>query len=134
MFVPKSRTFATVCGPFLLVSLALCSSCSRDCPELVQAPVIEEVLPRPQRLTSRWSYVPDDGFVPDKETAVRIAEAVLLPVYGSRQLESEKPWRASLEDDVWTVTGTLPPEVEGGTVVVELSKRDGRIIYLVHEQ
>ena len=75
--------------------------------------------------------VPD---LPDKQTAVKIAEAVLLPVFGSDVLASEKPWRASLEGEVWIVTGSLPPGAEGGTVVVELSKRDGRVLYLIHEE
>jgi len=34
------------------------------------------------------SYVPDSGFVPNAATAVRIAEAVWIPIYGEAQIES----------------------------------------------
>ena len=37
------------------------------------------------------SYAPKDGFVPDAMTAVKIAEAVLTPVYGKEKIESERP-------------------------------------------
>jgi len=34
-------------------------------------------------------YRPADGCVPDAITAVKIAEAVLIPVYGKKQIASE---------------------------------------------
>ncbi|MFZ3215341.1 MAG: NTF2 fold immunity protein [Candidatus Acidiferrales bacterium] len=53
------------------------------------------------------SFAPKEGFVPNAETAVKVAEAVLLPVYGEEQIISERPFKAALDGDVWTVTGTL---------------------------
>src|SRR5579862_4871288 len=47
-------------------------------------------------------------YVPDEQTAIRIAESVLIQRYGRDQIESEKPLTATLRDTVWTVTGTLP--------------------------
>src|ERR1700691_5039173 len=58
-------------------------------------------------LAQAQSYAPKDGFVPDPKTAVKIAEAVLIPVYGEKQIESEQPFKAVLENGVWTVDGTL---------------------------
>ena len=87
------------------------------------------------------SYVPKDGFVPDSPTAVKIAEAVLIPVYGKEQIESERPFNARLEGGVWTVWGTLHcPDGKGGittvcvggTAEVKLSKSDGRILSMIH--
>jgi hypothetical protein len=80
---------------------------------------------------------PKEGFVPNSETAVKIAEAVLVPVYGKKQIESEKPLTAKLKDDVWTVHGTLhcPDGAElcaGGVAVVEISKSDAHILSMVH--
>ena len=80
------------------------------------------------------SFVPKDGFVPDEATAVKVAEAILVPIYGEREIAGERPFRATLNGDTWTVIGTLPPHVVGGTAVVKLSKRDGRILYVIHEQ
>jgi hypothetical protein len=81
------------------------------------------------------SMRPKDGFVPDAKTAERIAEAVLIPVYGAEQISRERPFKAARRGDVWTVTGTLncgAPQCVGGTAVVEISKTSGAIISMVH--
>ena len=39
------------------------------------------------------SHTQKDGFVPDSITAVKIAEAVLVPVYGKEKIESEWPFK-----------------------------------------
>jgi hypothetical protein len=84
---------------------------------------------------------PKRGYVPDSATAVKIAEAVLIPVYGEKQIESERPFTAKLKDNVWTVCGTLNcPDGKGGTTTrcnggvaeVQISKIDGRILSLIH--
>ena len=83
-------------------------------------------------------YTPNEGFVPDKATAIRIAEAVLMPVYGEKQIESERPFKAILREGVWTVTGTLScPDGKtmhcvGGVAAVQISKSDARIISMIH--
>jgi|HubBroStandDraft_1064217.scaffolds.fasta_scaffold949904_1 hypothetical protein len=87
------------------------------------------------------SYTPKSGYVPDSVTAVKIGEAVLVPVYGERQIASERPFTASLKGDLWTVEGTLhcpdgkggtTTNCDGGTAVVKISKLDGRIVFMTH--
>ncbi len=87
------------------------------------------------------SYVPKDGFVPDSATAVKIAEAVLIPVYGKEKIESEQPFKAKLENGIWTVNGTLycpdgkggvAQDCDGGTAEVKLSRADGRVLKMIH--
>ena len=87
------------------------------------------------------SYKPPGGYVPDSATAVKIAEAVLVPIYGKKQIDSELPLNARLKDGVWTVTGTLRcPDGKGGTTsmcfggaaVVQISKADARILSMEH--
>lgn len=83
-----------------------------------------------------------DGYVPDSATAVRIGEAVLVPVYGKKLIESEEPFTAEVKDNVWTVSGTLycPNEkgglttggCEGGVATVHISKVDARVISMIH--
>jgi hypothetical protein len=86
-------------------------------------------------------YRPSSGFVPDSKTAVKIAEAVLMPVYGEKQIESERPFAAMLKGNVWTVSGTLrcpdgkggtTTSCEGGTAEVQIAKDDGRILSMIH--
>jgi NTF2 fold immunity protein of polymorphic toxin system component len=50
---------------------------------------------------------PKKEYVPDSDTAVKVAEAVLAPIYGQAKVESQEPFTAKLKDDVWTVSGTL---------------------------
>jgi NTF2 fold immunity protein len=82
-------------------------------------------------------------YVQNAETAVAIAEAVLIPVYGRQKIESERPYKAVLGGDVWRVSGTLycpngepqsesNPTCAGGVAVVELSKHDAHIISMTH--
>jgi hypothetical protein len=79
--------------------------------------------------------VPAAGFVPNAETAIRIAEAVWVPIYGEKLIASEKPFKATLRDDVWIVTGAdLPEGSLGGVAEAHISKRDGRILRVVHGQ
>ena len=78
------------------------------------------------------AYVPPAGFVPDSLTAVRIAEAVWTPIYGAAQIQGQRPFRASLQGDVWTVEGSLAPGWVGGVALAEISKRDGRILRVSH--
>ena len=84
---------------------------------------------------SQPSFKPKEGFVPNAETAVRIAEAVLVPVYGEKLILSERPFHATLEGDVWTVDGTLhcrAPQCDGGTARVEIAKSSGQILNMIH--
>jgi hypothetical protein len=86
-------------------------------------------------------YQPPSGYVPDSKTAVKIAEAVLIPVYGEKQIESERPLNAKLKRGLWIVTGTLRcPDGKGGTTMVcaggvaevRISKDDARISFMSH--
>jgi len=84
--------------------------------------------------TKESSFKPKDGFVPDAKTAVKIAEAVLVPVYGEKQIASERPFTGKLRGEIWTVEGTLncAPDCEGGTAVVKISKTSGQILFMTH--
>src|ERR1035441_4589826 len=87
------------------------------------------------------SYSPPNGYVPDATTAVKIAEAVIIPVYGRVKIESERPFKATLQGDTWTVEGTfrcpdgtggITTECAGGVAIVKLSKTNARIISMIH--
>lgn len=78
------------------------------------------------------TYVPAAGYVPDAKTAIRIAKAVLSPVYGEAKIEVEEPFSATLKGGTWTVEGHLPDGYSGGVAIVEISKADARIIRMNH--
>jgi len=73
------------------------------------------------------------GLVRDEQTAVRIAEAILFPIYGEKEIRSQRPYRTILRDGKWTIEGTyLPPGFTGGTFHIVILQRDGRVIEIGH--
>ncbi|HEY2580499.1 MAG TPA: NTF2 fold immunity protein [Mucilaginibacter sp.] len=81
------------------------------------------------------------SIIDDKETATAIAELVLFKIYGKKSIISQRPYEIYLIDDCWFIRGTLPAaktaggittEVVGGTFLIILSSKDGRIIKLDH--
>ena len=73
------------------------------------------------------------GMVPDKETAIKIAESIWYPIYGS-QIYTEQPFVAELEGDtVWIVRGSLPKDRVGGCAEIRLRKSDAAVLYVDHE-
>jgi hypothetical protein len=79
------------------------------------------------------NFRPDVGYVPDAETAMKIAEAVWIPIYGIGVLE-KRPLRARLVDEVWIVQGSMPRPMPGGVPVANISKRTGEILRISHGQ
>ena len=81
---------------------------------------------------------PEGGYVPDADTAIKIAVVVWSRIYGEREIAGEKPYRATLKDGVWTVQGSMPEEVSekptalGGVAYAEIAKADGRILRVGH--
>jgi hypothetical protein len=82
--------------------------------------------------SEQHSYKPKNGFVPDEKTAIRIAEAVLTPIYGEKQIKSEEPFSANLHDGIWTVEGSIAEGVEGGVAIIKISKANGAIVSVTH--
>jgi hypothetical protein len=84
------------------------------------------------------SVCPQAVCVPDEKTAIRIAEAVLMPIYGEGHIKSERPFTARLEGNRWIVAGSLPKPrkanemIVGGTAMAEIDKADGRIVAIYH--
>jgi len=96
-------------------------------------PIVKIAVLESREYTKSKGYKPGNGFVQDEETAKKIAEAVWLPIYG-KDIEKEKPFVAVLNNDVWTVKGTLPRNYIGGVAEIQISKDDGKILRVIHGQ
>ena len=77
------------------------------------------------------------GLVPDEQTAIKIAEAVLFPIYGEKIIRGEKPYLVKLADGKWTIDGSMPKTkgdeiVLGGTFHIVISQRDGQVLEIGH--
>jgi hypothetical protein len=91
--------------------------------------------PAPTATPGRHTYRPEQGYVPDATTAIAIAQAVWLPIYGKKTLDNERPFQAALKDDVWTVKGTFHSshkDARGGVAVAEISRIDARVLRVSH--
>ncbi|RYD53610.1 MAG: hypothetical protein EOP52_05610 [Sphingobacteriales bacterium] len=82
------------------------------------------------------------NLVPDAATAIKIAEAVWMPIYGNEILK-KRPYRAILQGDtLWIVKGTLAPVrhfkdgsirvTVGGIPYAYIQKENGRILSVTH--
>ena len=77
------------------------------------------------------------GLVPDEQTAIKVAEAILFPIYGEQHIRGEKPYVAKLADGKWTIDGSMPKPKSGelfvgGTFHIVISQRDGRVLEIGH--
>jgi len=79
------------------------------------------------------NYSPPEGLVPNRDTAIKIAEVVLTPIYGADVVEHEKPFRVELVNGVWVVDGALH-HGPGGNLHIEISKKDCRIVRVIGTQ
>jgi len=79
-----------------------------------------------------WSG-PPKGYVPDAVTAIAIAEAVLVPIYGEEHIRRQEPFSARLDGDNWIVLGnrhcTSQPCAFVPAATVSIARHDGRILF-----
>ncbi len=83
-----------------------------------------------------YAHLPPNGYVPDENTAIKIAEAIWLPLYGN-MINDEKPFKAELKDSlIWIVQGTLvqgpPYDIRGGVAYIEIQNSDCKILKVGH--
>lgn len=78
------------------------------------------------------SSLPPEGIIPDEITAVRVAEAVFPPIFGSEEVKKYLPYHANLKNGIWTVYGTLKQGSRGGTPQMTIQKKDGKVIEVWH--
>ena len=79
---------------------------------------------------------PEQGVVPDADTAKAIAFAVAIPIWGKKTAESELPYKAGLKGDVWTVIGDphLHGGQTGGELIVQINRKNGAILSFLHTE
>ena len=74
----------------------------------------------------------DINYVPNEETAIKIAEAILIPIYGNEVLK-KKPFTVRLiNDKIWHVEGSMNLDELGGIPIIEIQKKDCKILSITH--
>ena len=83
------------------------------------------------------STLPEKGVLTTEESAIKVAETILVNVYGEKVLE-QRPFKAKLEGDVWKIAGTFhcPQGVgcKGGVARIEINKKDGKVKSVIHDK
>jgi tetratricopeptide (TPR) repeat protein len=72
------------------------------------------------------------GRAPDREAAIRIAEAAWTRVYGRANIDRQRPIQATLDGEVWRVHGSLPKGQAGGVADAVVSRKTGRVLHMGH--
>ncbi|MGH2642780.1 MAG: YbbC/YhhH family protein [Chitinophagaceae bacterium] len=72
-------------------------------------------------------------YVPNKKTAIKIAEAIWLPIYGE-EIYDDTPFIATLKDSsVWVVKGTFKNDyMNGGVPYIWIQKKDCKVLKVIH--
>ena len=73
-----------------------------------------------------------EDIVPNEQTAVAIAVAVLSNIYGAEHIEREASYNATEHDGFWYVSGTLPKGKIGGVAHIKIRKKDGAVMGYIH--
>ncbi len=85
-----------------------------------------------EKITSQDSFTKEKDLVPNRNTALEIAKAIWVPIYGEEVL-SKLPFNVKLKDSsIWIVTGTLPKGMKGGIPYIEISMSDCSILKVGH--
>jgi len=69
----------------------------------------------------------------DKESAIKIAEIILVKIYGEKVLK-QKPWSVSENDNSFKIRGTTVHTQKGGVAEIIINKSDARILHVIHER
>ena len=73
---------------------------------------------------------PKEGLVPDKDTAIKIAEVILFRLYGEKNITSQKPYVVTQDENIWWVCGTLKEGMLGSSFKIAISQQTAAILYL----
>lgn len=73
-----------------------------------------------------------DKVIQDSQTAVDVAENILFNIYGKENIIQQRPYNLNFIDGYYIIEGTLPKNTLGGTFLIIINSKDGKIIKLTH--
>ena len=79
---------------------------------LGQTPTSRPIPPKVVSEKDRYP-LPKEGLVPDKETAIKIAEAVLFRLYGEDSIKLQRPYVVKEDDYIWWDGSTTTKIING---------------------
>lgn len=76
--------------------------------------------------------LPETGVIPNAEVATQVAVAISTAIYGDG-IKQQMPMQVCLVDGVWKIEGTVRSQ-KGGSVYLEINKKDGKINFICHSK
>ncbi|KUJ50223.1 NTF2 fold immunity protein [Chryseobacterium sp. JAH] len=70
--------------------------------------------------------------IPNSTTAVEISESILFPIYGKENIIRQRPYNVNFIDGYFVINGTLPKSEIGGSFIIIMNSKDGKVIKLTH--
>jgi hypothetical protein len=70
--------------------------------------------------------------IKDSVTAISIAEPLLFSIYGKDHITRQRTYETYFIDNHWIISGTLPENSKGGTFLIIMDARNGRIMRITH--
>jgi len=109
---------------------ALAQPCGNDATPQQLAKIVQEALQQKQPLAGEGLVVPT------AEVAQAIHRAVAGAVFGYKEIERQRPFKAVRSGDFWIVYGCMPvdPNLLGGVAVTIMRARTGEVISVSHGQ
>jgi hypothetical protein len=66
----------------------------------------------------------------DEESAIKVAEIILVRVYGKAVL-NERPWNVTKKEHIFKIEGTLNTPL-GGVATIEINQSNAEVMSIVH--
>lgn len=122
----------------LLLLLALSLSCSSQNKEsnaerlILGREYAEKELKKSLSDSLLHNVVGSRILIDKEENAIKIAEAILFPIYTEENIVRQRPYESYRINNYWVISGTLPTRYLGGTFLIILDARDGKVIRITH--
>jgi hypothetical protein len=73
-----------------------------------------------------------NNYVPDEKTAIKVAEAILFPIFG-KEVHKARPYQVKLKNnEIWVIEGSVKRGVVGGAPYIEIQKSDCKVLVVGH--
>ena len=92
-------------------------------------PVVAE--PKPRNSITVKTVPAEVNLNLSKEDAVKVAETVLVGIYGKEVLR-QRPWRVTESETEFQISGTLAPSSVGGVAEISIRKSDAGVVRYTH--
>ena len=116
---------------FNLLSVLFIFSCSKN-PEIFKENNNLKHAESELKNTLIKNAVLPDKVIQDSQTAVDVAENTLFNIYGKENIIQQRPYDVNFTENHYVINGTLPQNMKGGTFLIILNSKDGKIIKLTH--